>query len=87
MSQFQEGWRVKMVPHTRFWETSSSNPGDCAGTITEVMDRDGDLIYKVDWDNGYQNSYGHTDLIPLQKDHKDYKPRGQTKKTFTESFI
>lgn len=83
MSQFQVGWRVKIVPGTRFYGTTTSNPADVAGVVIEVED-DVDLPYRVKWDNGYENSYSHGDLFPLQEDHK---PKEKKFENFTESFI
>jgi len=83
MSDFQVGWRVKIVPGSRYYGTSESNPADVAGVVIRT-DNTYEHTYRVEWDNGTSNAYAHTDLFPLQEGHK---PREKIFQNFTESFI
>lgn len=59
----QVGQRVKLSPSTR-WSIRDTNPLDCEGTVARNLYKG---WTRVNWDNGFDNSYllNDDDLIPL----------------------
>ena len=60
------------------WGPSFGNPHDVVGTLIQnnlpiSLDEEGlEFVYKVRWDNGYDNVYANIDLEPVQ-----LKPLGE----------
>lgn len=58
------GQRVKINPDSQFYGKYDNNPIDVEGTVKEVKEvKESGLPYRVDWDDGSNNTYYESDLI------------------------
>jgi hypothetical protein len=77
MRDWQVGDEVQISPDSPYYGSSSTNPRDTRGVVTQIR-RDLRLDIRVQWDTGRLNRYTQRDLIPWQEqrviqDMDDYR--------------